>query len=478
MDGGISYSFSQEEQTNAVRACRNFRQLSREGPTYISFIVKLADHRAAVLIVIRPYSHPQFRRQLIFSPHYQYTLCCRSSSTKDTSRRIGQAVQNITGAYFRLGEWDFLDQECYTIDLGLPDRPLGASCTSVANEALRRYISPIEEANGTSEGIGSIRQKNRKRRKTVLSTDKSTAESTSQNSEGSLSGTANDQRQLCENPDQGQTLNDDISKVVRNIEKGLRAVRSRNVGRSVRRNVKDTSLPDGLGHSYMYYAIKLQEEAEEIQQDAQAKKAEVWCARFLSGSISLASSSLPARPAEVFDERNCVLRTISDLGVERLMEIAYGVVEHMRNSVPEINTSQPLLDPALYLSQLMNLDHSVVCEALQLPSLDQQSVSPARYLGALTTTLRPSKSYTEANLLNASDAATRRSEDLQPRTPFEGSDSLIGRNDNNALGDSVDHHVPPQSTNMSIDGALLDQSKPTINIGLDVLKILNYSTNT
>ncbi|KAI9759611.1 MAG: hypothetical protein M1840_003242 [Geoglossum simile] len=441
------------------------------------------------------------------------------SSTKDTSRRIGQAVQNITGAYFRLGEWDFLDQECYTIDLGLPDRPLGASCTSVANEALRRYISPIEEANGTSEGIGSIRQKNRKRRKTVLSTDKSTAGSTSQNSEGSSSGMANDQRQLCENPDRGRTLNDDISMVVRNIEKGLRAVRSRNVGRSVRRNA------DGLGHSYMYYAIKLQEEAEEIQQDAQAKKAEVWCARFLSGSISLASPSLPARPAEVFDgknlqtteksiarwhsiarlvnavvrglyctwkekafliyhalaERNCVLRTISDLGVERLMEIAYGVVEHMRNSVPEINISQPLLDPALYLSQLMNLDHPVVCEALQLPSLDQPPVSPAQsgwYLGALTTTLRPSKSYTEANLSNASDAATRWSEDLQPRTPFEGSDSLIGRNDNNALGDSVDHRVPPQSTNMSIDGAVLDQSKPTINIGLDVLKILNYSTNT
>ena len=42
-------------------------------------------------------------------------------------------------------------------------RLLGASCTSVANEALRGYISPVKEANGTSEESGSIRQKNGKR---------------------------------------------------------------------------------------------------------------------------------------------------------------------------------------------------------------------------------------------------------------------------------------------------------------------------
>ncbi|KAI9767957.1 MAG: hypothetical protein M1840_005269 [Geoglossum simile] len=261
-----SYSISKEQQADASRFCQNLRryQLSREGSTYVYLPVELDGHWAAVLIVITPCPHPQFRRQLIFTPRCRYTLCCRlrPGLVEDASRRIGQTIRDVFCADFPLGGWDFLDPECYARDPGPLDRPLDVSCVSIANEALRRYAN--KEVNGTSE-------------ESVSSSNES-----SHSSGVSLSETAG------ENLDRDQTL---ILKV-QNIEKGLKALHLRND-----RESSETTLPsDGRRHSYMYYAEKLQEKAKEL---GLTKRTEVWWHCYLSGSVSVASRMLPAQPAEL-----------------------------------------------------------------------------------------------------------------------------------------------------------------------------------
>ncbi|KAH0562306.1 hypothetical protein GP486_003000 [Trichoglossum hirsutum] len=493
-----SYSFSQEDQANAARVCQNLKQcrLSRENPTYIHLTVELNGHRAAVQIVISPRPHPQFRRQRIFSPLYRYSLCCqsRSSSIEDASRRISQTVQNIIGAYFQLGEWDFSDQDCYSRDLESPDCPSEASCTLIADAALRRYTTPIQ---GTGMEVGSTRSKGRKRRKTV--------EPGSENSESSSSN-------AFEYPNQnGISDLELVLKVTRNIQKGLKAVRSQ--------KIKDNLLPsDSRKRSYMYYAVKLQEAAEKFRQDFQAKKAEFWYTSFLSGSAYLASGSLPARPVELSDdvnlrtteqsisslsrwrcvarlanaivtglyctwkekaflvihalaERNCYLTVISNFGFERLHRIATGVVGRMQDLVPEIDTDQPLFDPAFCLSQLMQVDYLAMHKALELPSLDQSPIARVQ-LGALIATLEtnpthasePDRDVIGQSSMSSEEVvnATGQSEDSRSGAPFECSGPLAGRNDNDMLENSVHHCIPPLLAEV-----LPSQSKPTISIGLD-----------
>ncbi|KAI9764346.1 MAG: hypothetical protein M1840_008484 [Geoglossum simile] len=186
----------------------------------------------------------------------------------------------------------------------------------------------------------------------------------------------------------------------------------------------------------MYHAAKFQKKAKEL---GRTKRTEVWWHCYLSGSVSLASRMLPAQPAELVDdgnfritekskntiarwhsialfshkvisglydtwkeksflinhalaERNYTLSAVADLGFKHLMKVTNGVVQHMRDSIPEFNISQPLLDPTLYLSKLMRLSYSVMCEALQIPSLDH-------ILGALTTPFefQPLSLLTETN---------------------------------------------------------------------------------
>ncbi|KAI9768146.1 MAG: hypothetical protein M1839_004173 [Geoglossum umbratile] len=495
-----SYSFSQEEQTNAAKVYRNLRQcrLSRENPTYIHLTVELNGHWAAVQIVVTPRPHPQFRRQRIFSPLYRYNLCCQSgsSSTEDAGRRkVSQAVQNIIGVNFQLGGWDFSDQDCFTRDPGFPDRPSQASCISIADAALRRYVSQVGGVSGTSGKTGGTRRKCRKRQRT--------AEPASQilrlgeypqSSEGSSPGTAN----ACKNPGPDQTSDLElILKITQKIRMGLIAMHSRGIEENF------LSL-DGQKHSYTYYAIKLQEAAEKFRQDSQAKKAEFWYASFLSGCAYLVNDSLPPRPVELSSdgslriteqstsslcrwrsvarftnaiitglyrtwkekafliiralaEKKYYLTVISNFGSERLRRIADGVVGRMQNPVPEIDAGQSLFDPTFYLGQLMQVDYSVVCGALQLPMLSTPRAQSGGYLGALTAVLRfkPPNPSAEANSPHASElngmgseevvAATRESEDPQEEANLKDSGSLARHSSSSNTPDLVHRCATPQS---------------------------------
>ncbi len=62
---------SAEEQRVAAHICdaRARRPLSESDSTYVRLTVDLNDHHAAVQLVITPFNHPHFQKQILFYPH-------------------------------------------------------------------------------------------------------------------------------------------------------------------------------------------------------------------------------------------------------------------------------------------------------------------------------------------------------------------------------------------------------------------------
>ncbi|KAI9784304.1 MAG: hypothetical protein M1839_002365 [Geoglossum umbratile] len=405
-----------------------------------------------------------------------------SSQTEEADKRkISQAVQNIIGAYFQLGEWDFSDQDCYTRDLRLPDRPLGASCVSIADATLRSYIAPTKEVNGTGGETGVTKrkpkQKHKKRQKTRSPFE--------HNSHSEGLGIAN----TCGDLDQDRTSDLElIQRIDREIRKGLAAVRLDGVEESV------LPLDDGR-YPYIYYAIKLQETAEKLRRESRTKSTQSWYASFLSGSACLVSRLLPSRPVEQPDDtiqfnnmpsatlsRWCAvaqftnalvsdlyptwkenayiaiyalakqdyhLTSISSFSRERLHRIAIGVSGSIQDSIPKLDIDQPLFDPALFLSQLMQVDYSTMCNTLQLPSVGQLSacrVQSGGYWVALTAALQfKPKLLPESDSSHTSEHDGVHCGDSQLGMPLEGSCPPTRRNGNEVPGNSMHHYTSPQS---------------------------------
>ncbi|KAI9766162.1 MAG: hypothetical protein M1840_006729 [Geoglossum simile] len=382
------YTFTEEEQTHATHICQQMtrRQISKRRPTYIDLTVGLDSHRAAVQITITPSLHPLLPRQTIISLHCRYGLCCRSISGEVARERIRQTVRGVVGAYFQLFEWDFSDEDCYTRDLATSPRVPNHSCSSAAQAILSDYI-----AEATGEPNASVERR------------------PAPNAEAK-------RRRLNTTESRRDLSNEDIAeRLTRKTVKGLLQCR-RQPRPNYQLNILDTfrSLDIGSSNSYAHYATKLVEVADKLEHQAQTQRTGSWYTRFLASCVTIASTSLPALPAETFSdgspkdrfqiarqesvaritnmivsglwndwgekaflmyrafaELNYKFHIIQSLGVDRLSIVAQNTVEKLKKvEVPSFSSKEDLFDPSWMLCQFLNSDnYQGVCNALKLPHL-------------------------------------------------------------------------------------------------------------
>ncbi|KAI9777784.1 MAG: hypothetical protein M1839_008579 [Geoglossum umbratile] len=378
------YTFTEQEQIRAAQIFQSIarRPISKRNPTYCSFPVRLDSHWAAVHIVITPSLHPG----------------------------VKQTVQYVVGAYFQLFGWDFGEKNCYTED---PACSLHNSCYSNVHSVLRSYGAlakhVTEEPGG---GMGETGNPGTKRRRigsvTGLDQSKPIAELWTKSKPDATSSSRSSGKPLSIEEKDKATAD----KLVATIRNGLSKVREC----SLKPNVPD--VPDGFelsaDDSYERCVTKLMDLANALDKSAETKQIGSWHARYLAGCVTLARSSLPARPAGSSSDGELVSRTvikrqvagarvinmivsglwkggwqkkaylvyhalaathcklsyIQRVGDDRLSAVAKTTIEALNTDVPDFDFQEALFDPPGVLCELLELEsYQSICDILKLPPL-------------------------------------------------------------------------------------------------------------
>ncbi|KAH0557071.1 hypothetical protein GP486_005140 [Trichoglossum hirsutum] len=384
MDGHGSnvHILGEAEQHNAAHFCQGAKPylISKVEPTFTYFLVELESHRVVVEVAVTPSTHPKLEKQTIYSIYYRYALCCLSISGSVANEKVRKTVSQVVGAKFLLFGWDFSDESCYTIDLA-PSQLSQASCCATANERLRKYIASTDRRNEKKRKRPHIEKEGRPVKK------------------------SSDQQE-----EEEQATAEALVEVIR---KGLSQLALMPGGFHGPRSI-------GLGlnedASYADYAARLILLAD---QQVETQIALSWFMRFLAGCVSLASPSLPARPATTSNiKENCAivrrqksvarfvnmivsglwnrwrsnafivyhafavldyrLKNIQTLGHKRQSKIARKTVELLHKAeAPALDFGEDQFDPPRLLCRLVAFEsYQQMCDALQLPSLPNRVQPP------------------------------------------------------------------------------------------------------